>query len=318
MTLDEALKEAIRLKGNDVLSSSTLIPLLDDLGAFKETKAGRMVLKVILRDGYMQEIVSTTETNLRRLIFTIVHNTGFQNVLVEDVVHALRIALNQPIVLSSIDETKDEKCLCNTLTQSENKENKEFRTTANQTNPQIIPSNNKFLGTNFGTTISQFIHDLCKKGFTKKGNQGDSYLLAGCFAGKNCKLNLCYAPYSLYVYRVCIRSKSAYKFQEILNIFQCFKDLYHSKYGEPKTTSVANRFEYHLGCGLSIDCSIEIEQSTSPKWFVQLSYTDVEVLQGAARELKRRKDELVKVDTDKELQRQQEDFNRRIKNLHDI
>jgi hypothetical protein len=87
------------------LNTNLLISLLDDLGAFKETKSYRIVLKTFLQEGYIQESLRTNDTEFERFVYSVVNNTGFQETVVKEVALALRAAVGKSVPTATTEES---------------------------------------------------------------------------------------------------------------------------------------------------------------------------------------------------------------------
>lgn len=85
MKLEEALKEAVKLEGKEILTSSRLVPILDDLGAFKDEKCYKNILRTFISEGYMQKNIVLDEVDIDKFTYIVASNTGFQNNLIKKV-----------------------------------------------------------------------------------------------------------------------------------------------------------------------------------------------------------------------------------------
>lgn len=95
MSFQEAIISVINDYGKDILLKSTIINILNDYNAFQESKAFKVILKHIISEGYLDQIMymKNWDGAHPQLINRFVENTGFQYDKALYVVSSLAYAL---------------------------------------------------------------------------------------------------------------------------------------------------------------------------------------------------------------------------------
>ena len=95
MNFQEAIIAVINDYGKDILLKNTIVNILSDYNAFQESKAFKVILKHIISEGFLDQIlyIKNWETSHSQLINRFVENTGFQYDKALYVVSSLAYAL---------------------------------------------------------------------------------------------------------------------------------------------------------------------------------------------------------------------------------
>ena len=95
MKFQEAIISVINDYGKDILLKSSIINILSDYNAFEESKSFKVILKHIISEGYLEQILylKNWENSHSLLIKRFVENTGFQSDKAFYVVSSLSYAL---------------------------------------------------------------------------------------------------------------------------------------------------------------------------------------------------------------------------------
>lgn len=95
MTFQEAIKSVINDFGKDIFTNVSVVNILSDYNGYEECKAFRIILRVIISEGYLDQIRMTKnwETNCSKLIERFVNNTGFQEEKSAYVINSIAIGL---------------------------------------------------------------------------------------------------------------------------------------------------------------------------------------------------------------------------------
>ena len=80
MTFQEAIKTVINDFGKDILTNPSVVNILSDYNGYEESKAFKIILRIIISEGYLDQIRMTKnwELNCSKIIERFVNNTGFQ------------------------------------------------------------------------------------------------------------------------------------------------------------------------------------------------------------------------------------------------
>ena len=95
MNFQKAIVSVINDYGKDILLKNTVINILSDYNAFQESKAFKVILRHIISEGFLDQIlyIKNWETSYPQLINRFVENTGFQYDKALYVVSSLAYAL---------------------------------------------------------------------------------------------------------------------------------------------------------------------------------------------------------------------------------
>jgi hypothetical protein len=95
MTFQEALISVINDFGKDILAKNSFVNILSDYNAYEESKAFKVILKNVVTEGYLDQLLLIKDWNSTsvRLISRFIENTGFQSDKAEYVLNSLAFAL---------------------------------------------------------------------------------------------------------------------------------------------------------------------------------------------------------------------------------
>ena len=95
MTFQDAIISVINDFGKDILSNASLQNFLNDYNAFDESKSFRVILKNLISEGYLDQmlLIKNWDSSSSQLCARFVDNTGFQIEKAEYVVNSLAYAL---------------------------------------------------------------------------------------------------------------------------------------------------------------------------------------------------------------------------------
>ena len=92
MTFQDAIISVINDFGKDILSNASLQNFLNDYNAFDESKAFRVILKNLISEGYLDQmlLIKNWDSSSSQLCARFVDNTGFQIEKAEYVLNSIR------------------------------------------------------------------------------------------------------------------------------------------------------------------------------------------------------------------------------------
>lgn len=95
MTFQDAIISVINDFGKDILTNASLLNFLNDYNAFDESKSFRIILKNLISEGYLDQmlLIKNWDSSSLQLTTRFVENTGFQNDKAEYVLNSLAYAL---------------------------------------------------------------------------------------------------------------------------------------------------------------------------------------------------------------------------------
>lgn len=95
MTFQEALISVINDFGKDILVNPSIVNILSDYNGYEESKAFKIILRIILSEGYLDQIRMTKnwEENCSKIIERFVNNTGFQEDKAVYVINCIAVGL---------------------------------------------------------------------------------------------------------------------------------------------------------------------------------------------------------------------------------
>ena len=95
MTFQDAIISVINDFGKDIFTNVSVVNILSDYNGYEESKAFRIILRIIISEGYIEQIRMTKnwELNCSKLIERFVNNTGFQEDKAVYVINSIAIGL---------------------------------------------------------------------------------------------------------------------------------------------------------------------------------------------------------------------------------
>ena len=95
MTFQDAIISVINDFGKDILTNASLLNFLNDYNAFDESKSFRIILKNLISEGYLDQmlLIKNWDSSSLQLSTRFVENTGFQEDKTEYVLNSLAYAL---------------------------------------------------------------------------------------------------------------------------------------------------------------------------------------------------------------------------------
>lgn len=95
MTFQEAIKTVINDFGKDILTNPSVVNILSDYNGYEESKAFKIILRIIISEGYLDQIRMTKnwELNCSKIIERFVNNTGFQEEKSVYVINCIAVGL---------------------------------------------------------------------------------------------------------------------------------------------------------------------------------------------------------------------------------
>lgn len=95
MTFQDAIISVINDFGKDILAKNSFVNILSDYNAYEESKAFKVILKNVVTEGYLDQLLLIKDWNSTsvRLISRFIENTGFQSDKAEYVLNSLAFAL---------------------------------------------------------------------------------------------------------------------------------------------------------------------------------------------------------------------------------
>ena len=95
MTFQDAIISVINDFGKDILSNASLQNFLNDYNAFDESKSFRVILKNLISEGYLDQmlLIKNWDSSSSQLCARFVDNTGFQIEKAEYVLNSMAYAL---------------------------------------------------------------------------------------------------------------------------------------------------------------------------------------------------------------------------------
>jgi len=95
MTFQEAIKSVVNDFGKDILANPSVVNILSDYNGYEESKAFRIILRIIISEGYIDQIRMSKnwELSCAKLIERFVNNTGFQEDKAVYVINSIAIGL---------------------------------------------------------------------------------------------------------------------------------------------------------------------------------------------------------------------------------
>ena len=95
MTFQNAIISVINDFGKDILTNASLLNFLNDYNAFNESKSFRIILKNLISEGYLDQmlLIKNWDSNSLQLTARFIENTGFQSDKAEYVLNSLAYAL---------------------------------------------------------------------------------------------------------------------------------------------------------------------------------------------------------------------------------
>lgn len=95
MTFQNAIISVINDFGKDILTNASLLNFLNDYNAFDESKSFRIILKNLISEGYLDQmlLIKNWDSSALQLTTRFVENTGFQSDKADYVLNSLAYAL---------------------------------------------------------------------------------------------------------------------------------------------------------------------------------------------------------------------------------
>lgn len=111
MDLHLALKNIIQTEGKDIIKDTKIIHLLNDLNAFQNIPASKYILRAIIKDGYVEMILSLSKWDDRTdaIVQKFANSTGFVITSVEQIFRSLAFGLGliNDIIVNSNTKTNN-------------------------------------------------------------------------------------------------------------------------------------------------------------------------------------------------------------------
>jgi hypothetical protein len=218
MKLEEALKEAVKLEGKEILTSSRLVPILDDLGAFKDEKCYKNILRTLLCDGYTEDFFSQT-VDFQNFVYKVVQNTGIKDIYITKIFEELNNYAKDKHEDVNLSINKG-NCV---LSEKESKED-----------------NICFLGIPLGDRLDLFEVELLSKGMQRVKTTEDHIVYRGPFLTyEECKILLYITVVTKSVWKVSIHPKNGDGTADDIFInYRAIVNLYQSKYEAIKNCTI--------------------------------------------------------------------------------
>lgn len=257
MTFQEALISVINDFGKDILAKNSFVNILNDYNAYEESKAFKVILKNVVTEGYLDQLLLIKDWNSTsvRLISRFIENTGFQSDKAEYVLNSLAFALG-------ISKTKACYTQANTQATQTNQQ-------ASQQNQQPLPNKKQQTINNSNLNLtSKQLEKLSDDALIQYKENAETYLdsiieIKGDYQkelGVNLNITSEYNPGCNYLrYRVEINGQITAKYKHHV----CFRFVMYNTSGRIISTTLGlcnkNKYSYKV-CGTdSVD---EVEFKT--------------------------------------------------------
>lgn len=107
MTFQDAIISVINDFGKDILSNASFLNFLNDYNAFDESKSFKVILKNLISDGYLDQmlLIKKWDSTSLQLSSRFVENTGFQSDKCEYVLNSLVYALGNSGTIAAYQQS---------------------------------------------------------------------------------------------------------------------------------------------------------------------------------------------------------------------